>query len=115
MTSVATSTAPTSSNVYHSVGRNSAGAYVVRLVNYNSSPSSATLSVSGASLTAQGSSKWQLNPGGVTNLQAANTVENPNAVTSSEGALSASEIDGNGALDVTLPAYSFTVFTVRAA
>ena len=115
MTGVDASSPPNTSNVYHSVGKNSAGQYVVRLVNYNDASSTATVGLTGgAKFTTAGATKWQMNGSGVTNLQAANTVK-AQPVTATTGTLAAEDVNSNGQLVLTLPPYSFTVVTVPTA
>lgn len=115
LTSVQASIAPNSSSIYHTIGKTSSGEYLVRLINYNSQASSITVDFSGVKLKSQGSIKWQLNPTGNTNLQTANTVEAPSAMTASTGSLSTQEINAQDNLALTLPPYSFTVVTVPSA
>ncbi|KDN47318.1 glycoside hydrolase family 51 protein [Tilletiaria anomala UBC 951] len=65
-----------------------------------------------AKLTTDGSNKWQFNPSGNTNLQAANTFDTSNAVSVSQKVLTSSEIVSD-TLRLSLPAYSFTTVSVR--
>jgi alpha-L-arabinofuranosidase len=115
LNAVTASTQPESSNVYHNIGQDASGNYVIRLVNYNAAAKTVRVAASGVKFTASGSTKWQLNSAGSTNLQAANTVDNLNVITPKTGALASSEVDSTGALALTLPAYSFSVITVKSA
>ncbi|KAI9324711.1 glycoside hydrolase superfamily [Zopfochytrium polystomum] len=108
------STAPETSLVYHQIGKDASGKFLVRLVNYNSVATAYNVVFSGVTLTAAGSTKWVFNPTGITDLQSANTVPSPNTVTASTGALSSSEVSGS-TLVLSLPAYSFVVISVKAA
>ncbi len=114
LNSVQTTNNVTTSHIYTQIGQNSAGQFVVRVVNYNAAPRTiAVKPTAGAKFSATNGKVYTVNTAGVTDLQAANSIGN-NPVASGESALPSGAVS-NGNLQITVPAYSFSVVTLGSA
>lgn len=110
------STPTNSSRIYHSFGSNSQGELVAKLINTNSSPKTVKVQVgSGGKLSGSGAKSWQIQG---SDPQSANTLSNPQVVTpqsNANGLPQGAQLENDGSLIATLPAYSATVFTLPLA